>query len=146
MILNGHIREGLIVLPESETERKDRWASRKSEMTPVRIEITVPERARSKQQNAYYHGCVVEPISAHIGLDTDTTHEVLKDQHLSESVRMSFDRRRKIKIVKSTRDLNTVEFEAYLDRIRKWSLKFLKFRVALPNEVPLYAYDTKNPQ
>lgn len=145
MISNGTIIDGKIVLTDSESERQERWASSKKDGTTVTIETKVPVHARSKQQNAYYHACVVFPLSKHLGLDTETTHEVLKHEHLSESVRLSFDRRRRMVIPKSTKELSTVEFEEYLDSIRGWSKRFLKFRIALPNEVPLYAYDTKNP-
>lgn len=40
----------------------------------------------------------------------------------------------------STTELDTMQFEDYLERIRTWAQKFLKYRIPYPNEVPLYAY------
>ena len=71
-------------------------------------------------------------------------HEVLKHEHLSDSVRLPFDRRKKIRVVKSTTELSTVEFEDYLDRIRRWARIKLRFDIPLPNDTP-YPYDHKQP-
>jgi len=40
----------------------------------------------------------------------------------------------------STTELDTMQFEDYLEKIRTWAKKFLNYRIPYPNEVPLYAY------
>lgn len=84
---------------------------------------------------------MVEPLRQYLGIETaDSMHEVLKDLHLATSIRLPFDRRKKMKIPRSTTELDTREFEEYLERIRQWARKFLKFEIPLPNNSP-YPYD-----
>ena len=107
----------------------------------VRIELERLKATRSQNQNRYYWGVVIEPLRQYLGIETaELMHEVLKHEHLSVSVRLAFDRRKRMKVARSTSELTTAEFEDYLERIREWSRKKLNFRIPLPNESP-YPYE-----
>lgn len=111
------------------------------EWTAIKIELEKIRYARSLEQNRFYFGVVVKPLAEYIGVDsTDTMHETLKSLHLTEKIRVAYDRRRKMIVNHSTTELDTMQFEDYLERIRTWAKKFLNYIIPYPNEVPLYAY------
>lgn len=84
---------------------------------------------------------MVEPLRQYLGIETaELMHEVLKHEHLSTSIRLPFDRRKKIKVVTSTTEMSTVEFETFIENVRKWARIKLRFEIPLPNNSP-YPYD-----
>lgn len=125
----------------NDAERYARYISLIADGTVLRINVEKLVATRSLKQNAYYHGVVVDMLRQYLGIETaEAMHEVLKHLHLTESIRLPSDRRKKIEIVGSTTDLTPMEFEEYLEDIRKWAWTKLRFHIPKPNEIPLYAY------
>lgn len=94
------------------------------------VEVTVrKERSqRSLQQNSYYHAVVVKMLSDFTGYEQDEMHEILKQQFLKKVNADGFE------FVKSTTKLSTVEFEEYLESIKRWAA-MLGCVVPDPNEI-----------
>ena len=84
---------------------------------------------RSNQENRYYWGVVVQILSDHIGYQKDEMHDALKWKFLRKEG--------KIPTVKSTANLDTMEFEDYLERIRVWAAVDMNVRLPLPNEIDI---------
>ena len=134
-------RDGKLDLFEADKIKYARYIKRAEEWTVIEIELEKIRYARSLEQNRFYFGVVVKPLAEYIGVDsTDTMHETLKSLHLTEKIRVAYDRRRKMIVNHSTTELDTMQFEDYLEKIRTWAKKFLNYRIPYPNEVPLYAY------
>lgn len=141
MIISGTVKDGRLEFLDEDKIRYANYVARAGEGTVLRIELERLKATRSQNQNRYYWGVVIEPLRQYLGIETaELMHEVLKHEHLSVSVRLAFDRRKRIKVARSTSELTTAEFEDYLGRIREWSRKKLNFRIPLPNESP-YPYE-----
>jgi hypothetical protein len=102
-----------------------------------KVELTVKRHSkrRSSNQNQYYWGVVVAMIGEHIGeSNPETVHEILKVAHNFEirSVMVGHH----LRVPLSTTALSTADFEAYLERIRRWASEFLELYIPTPNEVP----------
>lgn len=78
---------------------------------------------RSSSQNAYYNSVVLSIISDYTGYFNKELHKILKDKFLSYDT--------------STKNLNTIEFEKYLTKIRIWASSFLNLYIPLPNETKI---------
>lgn len=107
----------------------------KNHLLPLRgqtVEVTAVKRRkrRSNEQNAYYHGVVLKLIADHCGYrgsdDLEGLHESLKQKFLPKSGLLQ--------IPKSTTALTTVEFEEYLEDIRRWAANELCIYIPVPNE------------
>ncbi len=92
---------------------------------------------RSNPQNRYYFGVVVKLISSHTGFSSLEIHEILKHKFLKRGVVLINNRggREFQDITESTTDLNTVQFEEYLSKIRQWASEELSVYIPLPHEV-----------
>lgn len=98
------------------------------EFTPKRL-----RKIRSLNQNAYYWAVVVPMVGQAMGeTDIEAIHEVLKHEH---NYYLSKVGEHEIRIPLSTADLNTADFEAYLERVRRWASEFFNLYIPLPNEV-----------
>ena len=84
-------------------------------------------RSRSSQQNRYYHGVVLKTIAAELGYTSDEVHQIFKEEFLSYKK----DNRQ---FVKSTTKLKTVEFEDYLEKVRRFAAMELGIVVPDPNK------------
>ena len=90
-------------------------------------------RKRSNKANAYYWGIVLPLISDEIGiLIHEETHELLKSLFLKKGVDYKGKR---FEVIRSTTDLSKMEFEDYLEKIRKWAQIELNLKIPLPNEI-----------
>jgi hypothetical protein len=102
------------------------------------IEVIVRRisKTRSKRQNSYYWGVVLQIISDITGNSTEEVHEILKFHvfriFLTKWITFNDE---EIEVVRSTTDLNTVEMEDYLSKIRQWAAQELQAYIPLPNEV-----------
>lgn len=104
----------------------------------INIDLSLAHPKRSTSQNAYYWAVVVESLIASIAdewgefISKDEAHEMLKIKCNFKSFVLedneTFD------IPQSTADLNTAEFEEYLERCRRFIFKWFNFTVPLPNE------------
>lgn len=92
------------------------------------IEIQKSKRIRSLNQNKYYWGVVVKIIANHTGYTSDETHQQLARVFLSYKNGPHL-------FVHSTTKLNTVDFEAYLEKCRKWAQQDMGCYIPLPNEI-----------
>lgn len=90
---------------------------------------------RSDRQNRYYWGIVVREVASHTGYTDEEAHEILKHLFLS---RVALIGEGSVTIARSTKHLNTVEFEEYLSKVRQWASRELSVYLPLPNEVNAY--------
>lgn len=92
----------------------------------IRITIERKRKQRSMSQNAYYFGVVVPLVQAMLvdygnDVDPEETHAFLKE-HVGKLVSAIADKDgKRIAIVKSSATLSTVEWEAYMERIKRWA-------------------------
>lgn len=94
----------------------------------VEISLRVFKPTRSLQQNNYYWGVVIQMISDETGHTAEEVHETLKYKFLTEVLDNNFIK------VKSTSELDTTEFENYLNNIKKFASVFLNLYIPEPNE------------
>ena len=102
----------------------------------VKVSLSKFRKSRSDNENRYYWGVVVAMLASELGYTSEEMHEILKGLFLSSLE--SFERNGKrieVRIVESTADLSTVEFEQFLAKIRQWASLELGIYIPLPNEV-----------
>ena len=99
------------------------------------IKIQKHRNKRSNQQNKYDWGVVIAYISNETGFTDEEVHELLKFKFLQTS-KVSKQGSMET-FIQSTTELDTLEAEEYLDKIRIWALNFLNLPIPLPNEVVL---------
>lgn len=104
-------------------------------------EIVKYNKVRSNAENRYYHGVVLELLSEYTGYTADEMHDILKAMFLSEKQRLKWDKRKKIQIQKSTSTLTTVQFEKFLEDVRRWAASELGCYIPNPNEPPSWMDD-----
>lgn len=95
----------------------------------VTIEKITREKQRSLDQNAYYWGVVVKILAGETGYTKDEMHEALKVKFLT------YENVKGIPTVLSTADLNTKQFEVYLEMVRRWAAMDLGVVIPEPNQV-----------
>ena len=99
------------------------------------IKIQKHRNKRSNKQNKYYWGIVIAYISNETGFTDKEVHELLKFKFLQTS---KVSKQGSVEtFIQSTTELDTLEAEEYLDKIRIWALNFLNLPIPLPNEVIL---------
>lgn len=150
MQIAGTVTDGKLVFHPEDQKRYLRYIARTPEGTIYKVELEKLYATRSILQNRFYWGCVVEPLRHYLGVETpEMMHEILKQRSpiLAEKIRLNFDKRRRMVVVRSTAELTTVRFEEYLQEIRDWAkLPPFNFKIPLPNEVPEYYYDAESLQ
>ncbi len=72
-------------------------------------------KTRTINQNAYYWGGVLTPISEHTGHSVEDLHEMFKDEYIARQEITWRGIKRKIPASSKTKD--TVEFSEYVDKI-----------------------------
>ncbi len=129
-IVVGKVVGGKFVPKDAPTFKKAFWAH---EGKDVDITVKRHRETRSLNQNNYYWGVVVTMIGAAMGEgDIEAVHEVLKREH---NYYVATVGKKEIRVPMSTAELETDEFEAYLERVRRWASEFLSLYIPLPNEV-----------
>jgi hypothetical protein len=95
---------------------------------------------RSLPQNSYYFGVVVPMVKEglyEIGYD-NITHKEQAHKFLSEKFLQQESVNKKtgevIYITRSTTDLNTIEFNEYLEKCQKFGAEYLNIYIPSPNE------------
>lgn len=94
----------------------------------VEVVVRKWKKERSNNQNRYYWGVVIKLLSEYLGYTDEEMHDALKMLFLK-------DESRKVPTLRSTTELNTVEFEKYLENIRMWAAQMFGFYIPTPNEV-----------
>jgi len=94
-----------------------------------RVNLTIEKfrKKRSNNQNDYYWGVVVDILGNELGYTPDEMNEAIKMKFLLIEGEV-------LDTMKSTKDLNTVEFEDLMERIRIWASKDLNIYIPNPNE------------
>lgn len=98
------------------------------------IKIQKYSKKRSSPQNRYYHGVVLKYLSETTGFTLEEMHEVCKYKFLP------YERANRVTgetqtFGRSTTELNTSEYEEYLNNIRIWAVNYLDCLIPLPNEI-----------
>lgn len=112
MLFYGQIKAGKLNLFDLPKFRQ--YCERQKEGL-VAVEIVKKKKKRSLNENSYYWGVVVKILADEFGYFPEQMHEALKFEHLGVKDE------RGLTIVKSTANLSTDEFEAYLRKIRLWA-------------------------
>ena len=80
---------------------------------------------RTTKQNKYYWGVCVEILSEHIGFTPEETHEILKHKFLNPKEAMGYS------IYPNTTQLDTREFNQYIEKIQRWAS--MELSVVIPD-------------
>lgn len=126
IIFTGSVANGNLSLDD-----KRQFTIHLNNLNGKRVQLTLEKvkHKRSNNQNAYYFGVVLKLLSEHTGHDPEELHDALK---------FKFGEKRyhgNLLIPASTKNLDTIDFEKYLDKIRKWAVEELRVVIPLPNEV-----------
>ena len=125
-IFTGTIKDGKLLM-DHRAEMQNHLHS----LEGRRIEVTVDKvkHNRSHNQNAYYHGVVCKLIADHTGAEPEEVHTALKYQFAEKRFVGN------LVAPASTKRLDTIAFEHYLDKVRRWAQEELGVHIPLPNEV-----------
>ena len=93
--------------------------------------------SRSVNQNAYYWSTVIGTIAKELGYhdnEVESIHHELREKFLSSWIvcRLGKKKLRK-KLVKSTTDLDTLQFEEFMSAVRSWASAELNIFIPEPN-------------
>lgn len=107
------------------------WFNKFKEDTHVfiTIEKITKRKLRSVEQNKYYWGIVIKILSEEIGYSKDEMHEALKRKFLV------YENVQGLPTQLSTTQLSTIEFEAYLEQIRRWASMDMGIIIPDPEQV-----------
>ena len=94
----------------------------------VQVLIEPKKKRRSTNQNDYYWGVVIAILSDFTGYSPEEMHEALKNKFLG-----FYDKKTGLRVVSSSAELTTADFENYLSQIRAWAGENGIF-IPLPNE------------
>jgi len=117
-ITNGHLSE--------EAELRFLTILATNEGKDCRVTVERKRKQRSMSQNAYYFGVVIPLVQAMLvdygnDVDPEEVHAFLKE-HVGKLVSAVADKDgKRIAIVRSSATLSTVEWEAYMERIKRWA-------------------------
>lgn len=92
---------------------------------------------RSLKENRYMWGIVYANIEDFTGMSKDEAHEFCRKKFLTirtHIVNKQTGECIEEETIRSTRDLNTLEMETYLEEIRNFFLTFLGIYIPKPNE------------
>ena len=98
----------------------------------VLVRVGQERLKRSTPQNKYYWGVVIKEMAEEHGCTDLEMHEILKSRHLIKDTIMYGGT--EYTIYRSTTELDTAEFEEYLEKCRFDALQHLGILVRKPNE------------
>lgn len=131
--IHAHVRTDKLEIVELDTFKKF-LSQRVGDLITLDLEKVYSKR--TPQENKYYHGVVI-PILAdywwydiRIKEEIEAVKDILYEEHLTSRIRLSRDKRRKFSITRRSSDLNTKEFEKFMEDVRIWAR--LKFNVIIP--------------
>lgn len=84
---------------------------------------------RSGQENKFYWGVILKIIGDELGYTPEECHAIFGERFLS------YEKNGR-QFVKTTTKLKTVEFEEYLEKIRRFAAMDLNIYLPVPNEAP----------
>ena len=91
------------------------------------VQIRRQYKHRSGNQNAYYWAVVIGMIAEDTGQDARAIHDCLRQMFLSREIG-------KLRLAKSTTELDTMEMERYLAACRTWASGELGIQIPKPDE------------
>lgn len=124
---------------QANVEREFREGLKDFEGERVLLRLSKKRKNRSLEQNRYYFGVVCECFQ--IGaketwgeeISKEEAHENLKKECNYKEL-VSEDSGEIFRLVKTTSNLNTLGFEEYLERCRKFIYTWFNITVPMPNE------------
>ena len=116
------------VLRFNDRARFDEWL--KGIQGNVEVIVRPPRKPRSKKENNYYWGVIVQMIADHYGVLPEETHYELRRMFLRKDNGL-----KDFAITRSTTELFTYEAEDYYAKCRMWASQELGLYIPLPNEV-----------
>lgn len=125
-VFHGRIIKGELVLDIPRYWKN--YLSTFAEGQRVTISLKKFYKKRSLPQNAYWHGVVCRELGNHLGYHPEEMHEALKIKFCGE-----FDKNGLVK-VRSTTKLDTVEFNALIERVCQWAAEEFGLYIPPPNE------------
>lgn len=126
------VENGVLKFADSEKQRMNQYI--RGLKGEVEIVLKKRTKSRSSNQNRYYWGVVIETLSNHIGYEREEMHDTLKILFL----RKPAPAQGLPDTLRSTSSLTTVEFEEFLERVRRWASVDFSLSIPLPNEVEYY--------
>lgn len=96
----------------------------------ARIELVLRKQTkkRTDPQNRFYWGVVIPMLAEHFGYSKDEMHEALKWKFLQKPGANP-------PTVGSTKKMDTVKFNAYIEQIQVWAAQEYSIIIPDPNEV-----------
>lgn len=98
----------------------------------VEILIHRKKKHRSVQQNRYYW-LIVTMLSEHTGFTREELHQILKQRFL-KTEKVHEDTGAIYEYTRSTTELTTIEYEDYLESVRRFAAEDFQMTLPLPNE------------
>jgi len=122
VVASGCIRDGRLFLHNRKAFNSA--VSGLREGTQVELAVTRLYATRSIKQNRWYWGVAVALLSEHTGYGPEEMHDILKAKFLPKHLAVTNGNGRIVDsfvIGGSTRELNTVEFKEYTERVQQWA-------------------------
>lgn len=131
----GYIKAGRLLLHDRKSfdsavsGLKDGWE--------VELEISRLRAHRSHLANRYYFGVVIKALSNHTGYTREDLHDLMKARFLPKELAIlngTGDIVDQFVLGGSTRELDTVQFYEYVERVRAWAGDKLDVYIPTPDE------------
>ena len=92
-------------------------------------------QTRTTPENRYFHGVVLQMLSDHTGHSIDEMRDLVKSMFLKDTINLERDGKVfECSIVRGSSGLTTVEFERFMEDIRRWAATYLKLSIPEPKE------------
>ena len=127
-LFSGKIENGKVIF---EDKGKFQQYLQKLEGQKVNVSVGKPQDQRTKAENNYYWGVIVQIVADELGLIPDEAHELLKSFFLKKGIEYKGKR---WEVIGSTAKLSVKEFEEYCEKCRNWGM-VQGIQIPLPNEV-----------
>ena len=126
----GTVEKGKLVI--SDKQALNRWVQ--TLKGKVYVTIKKKRKTRSNLQRKYQWGCVYKIVSEHTGYTLDECHQIFGKKFLG------YEKKGHV-FIKSTTKLSTVEFEDYMESIRRFASMELSLWIPEPNEKNHFYYE-----
>lgn len=130
---SGHITSGKLHL-----NSRQHFIEELRQLEGCDVEVIVKRsRTRSSQQNRYYWGAVIPVVAAGlrelgVRMTAEQTHDLLKYKFCkTEIVTNDGDI---LTTLGSTTQMDTVEFNIFVEQVQQWAVEYLRVVIPEPNE------------
>ncbi len=123
-----------LVVDFSNEDQKIKLYGILKKLKPTRyfLEIKQHKKSRSMSQNKYYWGVVIKILSNETGFYEDEMHDVLKKK-FNKKVKVLRQTGEEFLIGGTTTQLDTSDFQDYLEKIKTWAIQELNIYIPDPN-------------